>query len=438
VKYTLTQRLFWVLAFLGLATLPMVVAVTGDSPEGRHFWIEFGVMLGFLGFGILAIQFVITGRFRWFAAGFGLDNILQFHRQTGIFAWVLVFAHPIILLVYDRSFLEYFDPRVNAPRAWALGFIMVATPVLVASTLWRLAFGLSYERWRLVHGLLSCAILLLGLGHIVMVDVYSEPLWKKGAFSLIGMGAIYLLVHSRVVRPWRMRRVPYRVKEVRAERGDACTLVMEPDGHPGMAYRAGQFAWITIGDSAFSMQQHPYSFSSGETSRALEFTVKALGDFSSGVKHLSPGTRAFLEGPYGAFTFTPGMSQGALFVAGGVGITPIMSMLRTFRDRGEAFPMVLFYANKTWDGIIFREEIERMSETMPIQVVHVLEEPPAGWKGERGFITREILDRYLPKDPARYTYFICGPAPMMDVAEAALKENGIGIWSLYSERFGMV
>lgn len=438
MKYTFVERLLWILLFCLLAVLPMIIAVTGQTPERRDFWIEFGVMLGFLGFAILAIQFVLTGRFRWFAAGFGLDNILQFHRQTGIFALLLVLAHPAILMVYDQDFLVYFDPRANAPRALSLSFVTVATVVLVASSLWRLTFRLSYEKWRMIHGLLSLAILVLGTGHIIMVSHYSEPLWKQAAFSLIAVGAIYLLAHSRVVRPFLMRRRPYQVAEVRSERNDSWTLVVEAKKHPGMSHRPGQFAWITVGDSPFSMQQHPFSFASGATSPRLEFTIKELGDFTASVKHLRRGDPVWLEGPYGAFTFKPGQAKGAIFIAGGVGITPIMSMLRTFRDQRQSFPMTLVYGNRNWEEVIFREEIEKMSESMPLEVVHVVEEPLDGWEGETGLIRKEILERHLPPDRHDHHCFVCGPTPMMDVTELALKQMGFPPWNIYSERFDMV
>jgi predicted ferric reductase len=80
--------------------------------------VEFGALLGFLGMAVLNLQCVITGRFRWFAAGFGFDNLLEFHKQKGIFALVLILAHPGILLVANPEFIAYFDPRQNLPAPW--------------------------------------------------------------------------------------------------------------------------------------------------------------------------------------------------------------------------------------------------------------------------------------------------------------------------------
>jgi len=431
------QTLCWIATFLFLALLPTAIALGGPLPPARIYWVEFGALLGFLGLAILNLQFVVTGRFRWFAAGFGLDNLLQFHKQMGIFALLLILAHPGILIVADTAFLEYFDPRVNLPRAISLGFVAIATILLIASSLWRLSFRLSYEKWRLVHGVLSFAILFIGLGHVVMVDHYSAPFWKKGAFVVMSGAAMYLVVYSRLVRPLLMRRKPYRISEVRPERNQSWTVVIEPDGHPGMDFQSGQFVWLTVGDTPFSLQQHPFSIASSPDQEKIELCVKELGDFTNSVKEIRPGSHAWLEGPYGSF-FSGREVTDMVFIAGGVGITPIMSHLRTARERGSRKRFLLFYGNATWEDVTFREEIEHMATQIPLKVVHVLENPPNDWNGESGFINRDVLDRHLPKNPLLAEYFLCGPLPMMDLVEPILREKRVPSRAIHSERFQMV
>ncbi len=437
MNYNLAQTLFWIFIFLVLALLPTVIALSGTLPPERKFWVELGALLGFLGLAILNLQFVITGRFRWFANGFGLDNLLQFHKQMGIFALLLVLAHPGILFVADPVFLEYLDPRVNFPRAVSLSFVTVAAVVLIASSLWRLTFRLSYEKWRLLHGVLAFAILVLGLGHVLMVDHYGAPFWKKGAFVAMSGAAMYLVFHSRLVRPLLMRRKPYRISEVRSERNQAWTLVIEPEGHRRMNFRPGQFVWLTVGDTPFSLQQHPFSIASSPRQEKIELSVKELGDFTDSVREIPPGMRAWLEGPYGSF-YTGREASGLVFIAGGIGITPIMSHLRTAREKGSRQPLILIFGNATWDDVTFREEIAAMEKQIPLKVVHVLEKPPKEWTGETGFIDRKVLDRHLPENVSEYEYFVCGPEAMMDLTEPILKEMGIPCRAIHSERFEMV
>lgn len=100
-----------------------------------------------------------------------------------------------------------------------------------------------------------------------------------------------------------MNRKPYLVEEVKPERGDVSTLALRPIKHEGFRFQLSQFAWITLNITPFSMPEHPFSMSSsGEHSERLEFGIKAVGDFTSRIKDYKPGTKAYLDGPYGVFT----------------------------------------------------------------------------------------------------------------------------------------
>src|SRR5690606_9680878 len=160
------------LAYMALALVPMAIALAGSTPEVRARGVETGVMSGLLALGVLSAQAGTSGRQRWFARGLGQDDLLRFHRQTGLVALVLVLVHPLRQVVADAAFLAWVEPRDVLLRALSLWFALVAATVLMASSLRRLAFGLSYERWRLAHGGLVLAVVALGLGHALMVDHY--------------------------------------------------------------------------------------------------------------------------------------------------------------------------------------------------------------------------------------------------------------------------
>jgi ferredoxin-NADP reductase len=146
----------------------------------------------------------------------------------------------------------------------------------------------------------------------------------------------------------------------------------------------------------------------------------------------------YVDGPHGVFSPDHDEGPGFGLVAGGVGIAGLISMVRTLADRGDVRPVVLFYANTDWDGVAFREDLEALQRRLDLTVVHVIERPPEGWAGETGYVTREILARHLPPAHRRFQYFICGPDPMMDAAEAALVGLGVAAERVHTERFDMV
>lgn len=431
----------WMLAWMALALVPMAIALLGPLPDARGQLLETGVMLGLLGLGVLSAQALTSGRQRWFARGLGQDDLLRFHRQTGLFGLVLVLAHPLTLILADARLLTYLDPRDELLRALALWFVLLATLTLVASSLWRLTFRLAYEHWRLLHGGLALLIVVTGLGHALMVDHYTGPLWKKVLLVMAVGAALTLMAETRLRRPWRAQRRRWRVEKVGSGRDDSYTLRLLPDSHAGMPFRPGQFAWLTLGESPWRLQQHPFSMVSSvdEKDGAVEFTIKALGDFTASVAKVEPGSSAWVEGPYGVFIWEPGQSpRGAVFITGGVGITPVMAMLRTAHDRGVREPLWLVHASKDFDNILFREEVAELERDLPLTLVHVLDEPPDDWDGESGKVDEALLRRWLPSDLSCLPCYLCGPEPMADALEPALLEMGVPAKNLYCERFDMV
>jgi predicted ferric reductase len=311
--------------------------------------------------------------------------------------------------------------------------------LLVALSLWRVSLRISYEWWRLTHGLFALAVILVGTVHGLQVGHYISGLAKQALWLVAAAIPVGLLFYTRVIRPLRMYRVPWRVVSVRPVSEDVVGLILEPEGHPGMEFQAGQYAWLTTGSTPFTLQQHPFSFaSSDEHSGRVEFAIKEAGDFTRTIRDLKPGARAYLEGPYGAFTLDP-TAQGAVFVVGGIGIAPALSILRSCRDRREGRPLLLIVANTQWEAIAFGEELDMLSKELDLKIVHVLEQPPDDWNGETGRIDADFLKRHLSEMQGKdFQYFVCGPTPMMDVVDRALVDQGVPAWRLVSERFDLV
>ena len=440
MKYTYLQALGWLGAYILLAVLPLLILFVGHLPPSRGFLTELGVGLGFIGLSMMGLQFVLTGRFRRFAMGFGLDNMLQFHRQAGLIATGFILAHPVILIASNPAYAAFYDPRVSTPRAMALITVTIALVAIVTTTLWRRSFGIPYEWWRTGHGMLALLIVLIGLGHVLMIGYYVDPLWKQLVWIGFTGGAMALLIHGRIIRPLALNQYPWKVAEVRPETGPTWTIALEPDGHDGLDFQPGQFGWLTIGPTPFSLQQHPFTIaSSAEKPRCIEFTIKQLGDFTATIKDIPAGTPAFVEGPFGAFVLGEETQQhGAVFIAAGVGITPVMSILRTLRDRGDAPSMQLIYANQSPQTTIFHDELESLAGQLPLELIHVFEQPPPNWQGHQGLVTPEILEDVLWDDDGKRRYFICGPQPLMDAVEQYLIDRGIDGRRIVSERFEIV
>jgi 3-phenylpropionate/trans-cinnamate dioxygenase ferredoxin reductase subunit len=251
--------------------------------------------------------------------------------------------------------------------------------------------------------------------------------------------ALWLIVYVRLVKPWMMTRHPYVVEEVIPQRGDVWTLALRPIWHQGFRFQPGQFAWLTLNITPFSMREHPFSMSSsGDHPERIEFGIKALGDFTRRIKDIEPGTRAYLDGPYGVFTTDRYWdSAGFVLIAGGIGITPIYSILVTAAEREDDRPFLLIYASQTWDDITFREEIEALKESLDLTVIYVLRKPTEDWTGETGYVDKELLARYIPLHRGSRHYFICAAPAMMDQVERALFDLDVPVTNVHMEHFNL-
>lgn len=434
------KAIIWVGVYLALVLTPLALLLIGPTPPGSGFWVDLSIALGYAAMAMMGVQFILTARFQRASAPFGIDIIYYFHRFLAIIALALIVGHALILVVAVPALTR---PSNLLAVPWHGLVAVLATglfSVLVATSIWRKQLKIDYERWRIWHGILAVVALLLAAAHIEGVGYYIQLPWKRTLWTVITLSWVLLIVYVRIVKPVKMVRRPFQVVGVHRERGNVWTLSLQPEGHAGIRFQPGQFAWLTIGNSPFLLKEHPFSFSSSaEHPQQLEFTIKELGDFTRTVKDIPNGETAYVDGPFGAFSIDRfPTAPGFVFLAGGVGIAPVMSMLRTLADRDETRPLLLLYGNKNWDDVIFREEIERLQGGLNLQVVHVLEQPPEDWQGESGLLTPELLSRCLPADRDRFEYFICGPRPMIQVVEHALHGQRVPMGRVHTELFDLV
>jgi predicted ferric reductase len=435
----LALSVFWIGLYLLVVLAPVFVMFAPPVPSGRPFLVELSVALGFVGLTQIAAQFALVARFKRLTAPYGIDVILRYHRQIAMVAVFLILAHPILLVIEFPPRAELLNPlggNVASRLAW---IAMLALGGLIATSVFRKRIRLSYETWRLVHLILAAAALIFAQLHVSLAGLYLNRPWKHGLWIGVAVLMVAVELYLRLVRPALQRTRPWRVVEVRPERGDVSSLVLEAQGHDGMRFEPGQFAWLKLGASPFTLDEHPFSFSSSaEQSRRVEFGIKALGDFTQKLPEVEPGTVAYLDGPHGAFSIDRGHAPGYVFIAGGIGITPLLSCLRTMADREDRRPVLLLNAQNTWEDVPFREALAELEHELDLEIVHVLSRPEGDWQGERGFIDDAVLERALPEEKIVRDYLICGPLPMMNAVIAALQRRGVPAERILLEKFDLV
>lgn len=213
-------------------------------------------------------------------------------------------------------------------------------------------------------------------------------------------------------------------------------------------FQAGQWFEITFPSSdPKEPWEHHFSHSDSPSEGWLEFTTRMRGSaFKNALDALPLGSEVQLEGPYGAFVMPPDVERAA-FLAGGIGITCVRSILRWVCDTcsvgGSAAErpdlalreIVLLFANRSEDAIPFEAELKEFTEGIPgFRVVHVLSQPGESWQGYRGHLDLEILTREL-SGPETWHYFVSGPPSFDQTMQEMLLSWGIKAESIQVERF---
>src|SRR3984893_12817585 len=218
----------WVAVYLLFILAPLFVLLAGSLPPARGFWTEFAIALGYSGLAMMGLQFGLTARFRYVTEPWGEDVIYHFHRQISLIAVGLVVAHPVILIAVQPQLLAPSN-MLEAPLSAHFALLSIFSVIaLVVMALWRAALKIKYETWHLVHIVLAVVAITAGVVHMVGSSFYLVDPWKRTLWIGLTIFWIGLLLYVRIVKPLFMLRRPSRVTDVRNERGDTTTLVMQP------------------------------------------------------------------------------------------------------------------------------------------------------------------------------------------------------------------
>lgn len=366
---------------------------------------------------------------------------MRFHQLAGLAALLFIVVHPF-LYAAPRLSPEPIDAVTSLERmftsdglrtgviAWVL--LLVFIPLAV----WRERLPISYEAWRLSHAFGAALITLLAVHHTLRVGTYSEDPWLAGFWILLTVLAMLTLLYIYVLKPRQQFREPYEVIANRRVAERTWELTIQRERGSAIDFAPGQFAWLNLGWSPYTVVEHPFSISSAPVQRPrLSFTIKERGDFTNRIGEVPLGTRAYLDGPHGNFSTAGRITESIVFIAGGVGLAPMMGILRQLNAERYPYPLHLIYGNRVESQILYHEELKSLQESLDLKLDFVLSDPPEVWVGRSGMLDSETVKECLQPGWREAHYFVCGPSAMMDSAEQTLLERGVPARNIILERF---
>jgi predicted ferric reductase len=396
-----------------------------------------GRLTGLLGTYLVLVQLLLVARLPGLEWRFGLDRLTVWHRRNGRLCLGLLLAHAGLItagyalaarvsLPAEALTLLTTFPGVLTATAGLLALVVV---VIVSVRIVRR--GLRYETWYFVHLYTYLGIGLsfshqLATGRAFAADAVARGYW----YALWG-GTLAALLGFRVGAPLLSAlRHRLRVETIVHEAAEVVTITVTGRRLHRLAVRPGQFLLWRFLTLDRWYEAHPFSLSAAPDGRRLRITVKAVGDYTGRLLGLRAGTRVIAEGPYGAFTDDRRTRPNVLYIAGGIGITPIRAMLET-TPAGDG-EVTLFYRAVAADELLFRDELDELARRRGIDVRYLLGDhrDPAA----RHLLGAAHLRRLLP-DVARRDVFVCGPPAMTATTERSLRAAGVPRRQIHTERF---
>jgi predicted ferric reductase len=417
-----------------LINLVIVEVLFATAPAPKNTLIGIGQLLGLHLALLMILQLVLVARLPWLDRRIGMDTLTSWHRLTGLTIFWIVLLHPSFVILGYSTQYDQAVARVTRDLAGQFAVLVgmgAAAVVLVAAGLSIRAARrrLSYEAWHAVHLCLYVAI-TLALIH----QAYEGSAFKTSTAATVYWWALWTfaigsLLIGRVALPlWRNYRHQFRVAAVVPESGTVVSVHMTGRHLDRLPARAGQFfIWRFLGHNHW-WQANPFSLSAAPDGNSLRLTAKAVGATSAGLRDVPVGTRVFAEGPYGAFTALQRTREATLLIAGGVGVTPVRSLLEELT--GDV--IVLYRVHALADAVLL-QELQALARMRGAQVHVLTGRTGAGSPPNAPFEPGNL--RALVPDIAERDVYVCGPAAMTDAVLSALRQLKVPRRQVHAERF---
>jgi ferredoxin-NADP reductase len=228
------------------------------------------------------------------------------------------------------------------------------------------------------------------------------------------------------------------VVELVPETARTKTIAFDVPGWSG--HRAGQHVDVRLTAEDGYQAERSYSIGSAPDGTRIDLTVEKLDDGEVSpylTDEVRPGDRIELRGPVGGyFVWEPAVGGPVLLVGGGSGVVPLMAMLRQRVASGSDAEMKLLLSSRSWDDVIYRDELERIAGN-GVTVVHTLTRTqPPGWTGYARRVDMAMLEEIAPPSADRPLVYVCGPTPFVEAVANALVQLGHAPDRVKTERFG--
>lgn len=394
--------------------------------------IAFGRLFGLMLQLTILLQLILISRLPLIEKPFGFDKLNRAHRNVGLAIIASIVLHPVLLITgyamaSDTTFVDQYVRFVTIwPYViWASFGLALLLFAGFLSLPW-IRRKLKYGTWHGFH-----LLMYLAVGFAFRHQFNSEDLSAGAAYKYwyaLNFTVFGILIFFRFFKPfWMVTRHRFVVERVEPESADVTSVTIGGRMMERFIFEPGQYVHVSFMKKGLR-EPHPFSLSKAPDGKTLRLSIKSSGDFTSRIRPLlQPGTKLLLEGPFGRFTERAAEESKFLFVAGGIGITPIRSMLEELSAKKA--DAVLLYGNKSPQDVVFGAELTALG--VKRFDIFSQDAPPGA---ESGFIDEEKVKRLVPDFAVREIY-VCGPPLMSQKLIDLFRKLGVKRARLHYEKF---
>lgn len=418
----------WAIVALGAINvlLWIITNPTALHDESLNNWPQrIGEVFSTTAMVLMTCTVILATRPRFLEPFFGgLDRMYRAHKRTSLTALILLLGHFAIIPKDDFFTLGSYLGIVALLGMLTLVVLTLAPRLPLPLTRWGL--HLPYHQWKLTHKFVGF-FFFLGLLHSFNVEHLTQ---ESAAVDLYARGLGYVGVaiyaYRVVLQGFFTRTHAYTVEAVRRLNGNTAEVTLKPQKSK-LNHRAGQFLFIHFPNDPTLKEPHPFTISSAPHEDHLRLSIKASGDFTQRLHAtLQPNIRAAIEGPYGRFNYRAGARR-QVWVAGGIGITPFLSWIRSF-DGSDGYEIDLYYTVRTKDEALFWDEIAAASGRNGHFKAHLF------CSNNDGRLTvAKIAARSGALSQAEV--YLCGPIAMTESLATQFEQAGVPEARIHYEEF---
>lgn len=395
-----------------------------NGNEPGDLWIAFGRLTGLLSQLFIIIQLVLVSRFSLIEVEYGLDKLINLHKKIGTGLGVFILSHPIFLTIgyAKRGDLGLLDQFISFQH-WddilpaTISLIIILLVAFLSAK--KIRIKLKYEFWYFSHLLLYIAV-FLAFGHQINTSDMSD---RPAVFYWIALNlvVILVLVSYRFVRPMiNFFEYKFKVNKIVKENDNVFSIYITGNNIEKYKFNSGQFATLIFLQKG-KWFHHPFSFSDISGNKYLRFTIKSSGDFTSKLNELKEGIRVWIDGPFGVFSLNKSVNDKYLFIAGGIGISPIVSIIKSIVTKDA----ILMYSNRQEKDVVLQNDIDNSL----VKTHYFFTD-----KDPNNMITIDKIKNLVP-DFIKRDIYICGPLSMSRALNAGLIGAGVSKKQIHFEKF---